>query len=109
MAKHKADGLFYVTADMLQRNFACRAAVMVTAVKAGHLYDRNKVLVTAELIQGTMHATSGVISWMIKRVPDFADCLAVNKDIDALRQPIQRVMDALWLLAIKRGLVKEES
>lgn len=128
--KHKADGLFYVTQQMLFGNSACYAARVSVARWQAALFnpkltrselfmvevdnfDDTHIPVTIGLVRYIQdQAVGGVHFWLLKRVERYSD-EALNWQTDAIKRPDfnyiprdEQVMDTLYLLAKRRGLIE---
>lgn len=120
MAKHKADGLYYVTYDMLARNGACSTLL----TKFLHKFGRKaKVPVTLDLavefeqLETTVSWVIGRLLWkkshldaLTDRYYDRADAIFSKygySDNEAKPKAIARAgMDFLWQRAKLEGLVQ---
>lgn len=129
--KHKADGLFYVTQQMLYGNSACNQARLAVArwqailrnpkVRASELllvwadtHDDARIPVTIRLIRYLIEERSvgGVHHWLRRAVNGYAE-ESLNWQDDAIKLPDpfsipmdQMVMDILLRLAKRRGLIQ---
>lgn len=109
--KHKANGLFYVTPRMLRDNYACATARDVVHM---HHFARHgwpevdtKILITLELLEKVQTRTVGTVYWFENHVPGFESAWIRHREAPCVNSST-KIMDVLWKLAIKRGLISED-